>query len=212
MQKQKQTISLSDIRSVYKLYAPIYDRIFGGILADGRKKALAIISASQPKSILEMGVGTGLLLEHYPRNANVVGVDICSDMLISANKKIERHRLSNTTVMNADCESLNFQDNSFECIVLPYILSVTPNPEKLIAESIRLCHPKGHIVIVNHFSGSWSWSLFEKILSPLSKRMGFRSKFSYSHILGCNQWKVISCTNANFLGLSKVLLICPNKQ
>jgi phosphatidylethanolamine/phosphatidyl-N-methylethanolamine N-methyltransferase len=212
MQKQKQAISLSDIRSVYKLYAPVYDSTFGNIFADGREKTLKIISSKNPTSILEMGVGTGLFLKGYPQAANVIGVDICNDMLKAANKKIQRHKLTNTSVMNGDCESLAFPDSSFECIVLPYILSVTPNPERLIAESIRLCHPQGHIIIVNHFSGSWAWSILEKILSPLSKRMGFRTKFSYPDIVLSNHWKVLSSISANFLGLSKVLLLSPNKK
>jgi phosphatidylethanolamine/phosphatidyl-N-methylethanolamine N-methyltransferase len=198
-------VSIADVKTSYRRWARVYDAVFGAVLEDGRKKMLAQVHAINPKTLLEMGVGTGLLLPKYPRETQVIGVDISDDMLVLAREKIEQNALTNTTVQLDDCEHLSFATSSFDCVVLPYILSVTPNPRALIDEALRVCKPDGHIIIANHFSGSKTWAVLEKIAAPVAAKIGFRSSFSYSEHIESTPLNVVAVERANLLGLSKVV-------
>lgn len=203
-------ITLRDVMASYKRYARVYDQLFGFTLEDGRVKLLDAVHRLAPLSILEMGVGTGLLLPRYPKGSSVVGVDISRPMLDRAQQRVNTHRLTNVTLALQDCENLTFPDEAFDCVVLPYVLSVTPNPSLLVAEAIRTCKPTGRIVAVNHFSGSPFWSWTERLASPLAAKIGFRSTFSLDQVL-LPGVQVESVASANLFGLSKVLVLKRNR-
>jgi phosphatidylethanolamine/phosphatidyl-N-methylethanolamine N-methyltransferase len=92
-------------------------------------------------------------------------------------------------------------------VALPYVLSVTPNPDKLVAEIRRVCRKGGTILILNHFSGSRFWWLLERAVRSLADRIGFRSDFCYKEQILRHDWEVQSVRNVNFLGLSKLVTI-----
>jgi phosphatidylethanolamine/phosphatidyl-N-methylethanolamine N-methyltransferase len=130
-------------------------------------------------SLLEIGVGTGLTLPLYPQDFAITGVDICPDMLGRAQRRAERQLNGrNIRLQLMDGERLDFADGSFDCVVLPYVLSVTPDPARLVAEARRVCRKDGVIFVLNHFSGSRFWWLLERMVRPLANVVGFRSDFS----------------------------------
>ena len=61
--------------------------MFGFVLGDGRDKLAAEVRALAPGNVLEMGVGTGLLLPKYPRTTKVTGVDISGERLAHARRR-----------------------------------------------------------------------------------------------------------------------------
>jgi phosphatidylethanolamine/phosphatidyl-N-methylethanolamine N-methyltransferase len=206
---EKPVVTLSDVTTSYRRWAHVYDRVFGAVLEDGRRKLIDEVRALKPETLLEMGVGTGLLLKQYPREAKVTGVDISREMLAHAHEKVGKYRLDNVTLQEEDCEHLTFVDQTFDCVVLPYVLSVTPNPDALVREAIRVCKSTGHIVLVNHFSGSKTWAALESIAAPVAKKIGFRSSFSYEDHVLRHAWCILRAEKANLLGLSKVVLLKP---
>ncbi len=106
-----------------------------------------------------------------------------------------------------DAERLSFADNSFDCVTVPYVLSVTPDPERLVSELRRVCRPGGHIIIVNHFSGSRFWWLLEQAVRSIADRIGFRSDFSYEHHILSHDWEILTSRAVNLFGLSKLVVI-----
>ncbi len=200
-------VKTSNVAAAYKFYAPFYDRLFGITLDRGRKALARKVCELNPQHILEIGVGTGLTLNHYPKSATIVGVDISPEMLLKAKKKAESMREKNINLMLMDAENLDFPDNSFDCITLPYVLSVTPNPEKLVYEVCRVCKENGDIVILNHFSGGKTWWLLEKLVNPLSARIGFHSVFDFEENILKYDWNVKNVENTNIFNLSKMVLI-----
>jgi len=106
-----------------------------------------------------------------------------------------------------DGESLAFEDGSFDCVVLPYVLSVTPNPARLVAEVRRVCRKGGVILILNHFTGSRFWWLLERIARPMADRIGFRSDFDLEEQVLKHDWSVQAVKDVNLLGLSKLVTI-----
>ncbi len=201
-------ISTQDVIQTYRRYAPFYDALFGAILGPGRKRMATTVTALKPDSILEIGVGTGLALRHYPENTCIAGIDISPEMLSRAEiqaQKLPHHQI--TLYPPMDAEQLSFDDHSFDCVTLPYVLSVTPNPDQLISELRRVCKLGGHIVIVNHFSGSRFWWLLERMVKSIADRIGFRSEFDLERHILSHDWHVDSITPVNIFGLSRLVVI-----
>ncbi len=202
-------ITLEDVGRSYRLWAPVYDLVFGAVLADGRKKVAEVVRQFAPGSLLEMGAGTGLLLPLYPRQTQVTAVDISDEMLAHARRRCHARRLSNVSIETADCERLGYPDGAFDCVVLPYILSVTPRPGALVQEAIRVCRPGGRIIVLNHFSGARVWAMLEAMAAPVAARIGFRSSFSYDEHILPHPWRVLQVSDANLFSLSKVIVLTP---
>lgn len=202
-------VTLNDVERSYARWARLYDLMFGFVLEDGRRKLVHEIERAKPRSLLEMGVGTGLLLPHYRGVERVVGIDICDEMLSRATRRVRYDDLQNVCLQRADCEQTHFHDGEFDCVVLPYVLSVTPDPYRLLAEASRVCASDGHVVLVNHFSGSHAWRVLERVAAPFAARIGFRSDFSYENHVGEVLENVLRQTPANIFGLSRVVVAKP---
>lgn len=200
-------ISVDNVVDTYRFYAPLYDRLFGAVLEPGRRALTDAVCAMRPTSILEVGVGTGLTLERYPESASIVGIDISHEMLDIARERADKLRGRSIHLAAMNAEAMDFPDASFDCIAIPYVLSVTPNPERLVAEIRRVCRKGGAILILNHFSGSRFWWFLERAVRSLANRIGFRSDFCFDEQILKYDWEILSVKKVNFLGLSRLVVI-----
>ena len=200
-------ITVDNVRDTYRFYAPWYVRLFGAILEPGRRALTDKVAFLDPDSILEVGVGTGLTLARYPASSSVTGIDISESMLDIARERARKMPNRRIRLMAMNAESMDFPDNSFDCVVLPYVLSVTPTPDRLVAETRRVCRKNGTILILNHFSGSLAWRFLERAVRPLANRIGFRSDFCFEEQILKYGWKVISVKRVNLFGLSRLVTI-----
>jgi phosphatidylethanolamine/phosphatidyl-N-methylethanolamine N-methyltransferase len=201
-------LSKDVVRNIYKIYAPIYYFVFGFSLEHGRKVLGDVLSSQKFDNILEVGVGTGMLLRHYPHNCQVVGIDICEPILNLAKKEAIKIAHPSISLLMMDAENMIFPDGSFDCVVLPYVLSVTPDPDALIAEARRVCKNGGRIFILNHFSGgAWLYRVVEGILAKIPALIGFRSEFCFKKYVMDQPWEVVDVCTVNFCGLSKFVTI-----
>ncbi len=204
------------ISKVYNSYAAFYDIIFNKVLDQGRKKAIGIMDFLDGEKILEIGIGTGLSLRHYPQNIplSITGIDISEKMLAKAKKRQKKYPNINLTLHHMNAESTTYDNSVFDKIVIMYVYSVTPSPEKLLSEALRLCTDEGSIYIVNHFSNytNKGLSFFEKMLSSMSNTIGFSSDFSYQKYIVDNNVIMESIKSANIFSLSKVIHLKKNKN
>lgn len=198
-------IELEDVVKTYRRYAPFYDRLFGAILEPGRRALAQAVTRTGPAKILEVGVGTGLMLSRYPAQAKIVGIDVSSEMLEVAKKRTGRATGRHIELVKMDAETTNFPDGHFDCVTVPYVLSVTPDPNRLIAELRRVCRKGGSIFVLNHFSGSRFWWFLECAVRSVADKIGFRSDFRFDEQILKHDWEVISVKNVNLLGLSKLV-------
>lgn len=166
------------ITSAYRRYAPVYDLLFGSVFEPGRRRLVQALACREGESILEVGVGTGLSLPHYPRHAQVTGVDLSPHMLERAHARVQRHGLDNVRLMAMDAQSLSFPDASFDKVAALYVASVVPDPAAMMRELRRVCRPGGEVLVVNHFSRDEGWQQsLERGLAPLARSLGFRPLF-----------------------------------
>lgn len=200
-------VSLDNVIHTYRFYAPLYDRLFGAVLEPGRREMLKAVAAMAPATVLEVGVGTGLTLARYAPKTHITGIDISEEMLDIARTRAAGMPSRTIVLRQMDAESMDFPDAAFDCVTIPYVLSVTPDPDRLIAEIRRVCKPGGTILIVNHFSGSRFWWLLERGVSKLAAKIGFRSDFDYARYVLQQDWEVQAVQTVNLFGLSKLVTI-----
>jgi len=172
-------MQIEAVKAAYRRYAAVYDAVFGPVLQPGRKAVMQALRLRPGDRVLEVGVGTGLSLPLYPRDVKITGIDLSSEMLAKASRRVERRRLPNIeALLEMDAEKMTFADASFDKIVAMYVLPVVENPQKLLHELHRVCRPDGDIFIVNHVrSDNRLIAAFEKGLARFSDTIGFRADF-----------------------------------
>lgn len=168
-------MDLEAVRRVYRRYAPFYDATFGWLTGYCQRRLVRGQAYPAGGRVLEIGVGTGLSLPLYPRNVRVVGVDISPDMLERARQRKARLGLDNVELHLCDAERSPFSHGSFDCVMLMFVLSVTPDPQGLLAEACRLCRPGGDVYVLNHYQGASGFGPLERLFSRYASRVGFRS-------------------------------------
>lgn len=173
------------IASSYRRWAPVYDKSFGLVTRRGRRKAVDYINR-QAGRVLEVGVGTGLSLPDYASHLKVTGIDFSAEMLAKARRKVEAERLSQVVELRQmDARVLDYPDNHFDTVVAMYLVSVVPEPERVVAEMARVCKPGGEVIIVNHFARDRGLlSLLERAFAPFDKLLGWHSDFRMERVLG----------------------------
>lgn len=164
------------IRKIYSRYSRFYDAIFAHAFYPRIRLGLEKIGIRNGERIIEVSIGTGLSLPLYPESCKVVGIDITRKMLEQAKLKIQRFHLDNVDLFEMDGENITFADNSFDHAVLPFVISVVPNLEKLMAEIKRVTKKGGKIIIVNHLCSKYALiSRTETLLSPLFVKLGWNT-------------------------------------
>ncbi len=137
--------------NAYDRWAPVYDLVFGPAFGRGRSAAIGAAERAG-RSILEVGVGTGLSLAGYSEDKRVTGVDISGPMLRKARARARAARLRLGHVRGLavmDAERLAFPDASFDVVVAQYVVTAVPNPERALDEFVRVLRPGGEVVITS---------------------------------------------------------------
>ena len=172
-------------QQAYDRLAKVYDLFFGAILQPGRERAVRSIVSRPGLRVLELGIGTGLTVPLYSRDWSVVGVDLSPAMLQQAQKRIAELRLEHAVrLVLADGVRLPFDDESFDVVLVPYVMSVVPDPIGVGVELQRVCRRSGQIILLNHFlSQDTIGAKLERWISPLTAHIGFRTDLSLPWLL-----------------------------
>ena len=202
-----------DIYKVYHRYAKFYNVYFGKFLNPGRVKAISVAELQDGEKVLEVGVGTGLSLPHYPQGVEVSGIDMSEEMLKKARDLVAQEDLQNIKsleIMNA--EKMTFADNSFDVVMAMHIVTVVTHPAKFAQEMRRVCKPGGRIVIVNYFHNpDRPIGKVSEMLAPYAKYIGFKPDFTLQHLLEVSKLKVEKRFPTNVFSIWDVLLIHNDK-
>ena len=117
--------------------------------ADGHSKMYAPLNLKPDNHVLEVGVGTGVSLKHYPAFVKVEAIDYSEPMLVKARKRMEKGEV------DADV-----------------------NIQQMDAHNLEFTKSQGLIVIVNHYKEKkgiigGAWNPFRKRLG-LGKHVNFK--------------------------------------
>lgn len=186
------------VENVYDKLAKVYDLIFGPTLHPGRLQAIERMDIQPGERVLEVGVGTGINLALYPREASVTGIDFSSSMLEKARERAARKNAPPVRLLQMDAADLKFVDDSFDIVYAPYLISVVPDPVKVAQEMRRVCRPGGRIIFLNHFlSPNILLSRVERLISPATIHIGFKSDLDLPAFLAQADLKPISIEKVN---------------
>ena len=181
------------VERVYEKLASVYDLTFGPTLHPGRLVARDRMNIQANDRILEVGVGTGINTSLYPRNCHITGIDLSCSMLEKARDRVKREGLRNVRLLEMDAANLTFAADSFDIVYAPYLVSVVPDPVRVVQEMRRVCRPGGRIIILNHFlSTNPIIAMVEKAISPLTVHVGFVSDLDLPRFLSQAELRPLS--------------------
>jgi len=133
----------------YRVLATVYDRCARNpLLERPRTRQFELADIRPGDRVLIVGIGTGLDLVHVPAGAAVTGIDLSTEMLRRARQKAARRDCS---LLRMNAEQLEFDDESFDVVIMNCVLSVVADPATALAEAARVLAPQGSIWILGKF-------------------------------------------------------------
>lgn len=143
----------SDNREYYDAFSEGYDRGrdrgYHKLIDD---QAAAIVGRyAAGKQVLEVGCGTGLILQRVTAMAgSAVGVDLSPGMLRAA-------RARGLAVQEGSATELPFADESFDVSYSFKVLAHIPDWDRCLSEMVRVTRPGGHIIVDIYNRHSLRW-------------------------------------------------------
>lgn len=134
--------------------APSYDRqiaFFERVQFGGGRQWLG---ARAEGRILEVAIGTGRNLPHYPADATVTGIELSPAMLAIARQRAAQLGL-HVDLYAGDAQRLPFDDEAFDTVVCALALCTIPDPATAIGEMKRVLVPGGRLLLLDHIGSTW---------------------------------------------------------
>src|SRR5204863_1109848 len=186
------------VAGVYEKLASVYDFIFGPSLHPGRVRAIQRMGIKPGDRVLEVGVGTGINAGLYPRDCAVTGIDLSDSMLEKARDRVARKGIRNVRLLEMDAADIKFADGAFDIVYAPYLISVVPDPIAVAREMRRVSRKLGRMIFLNHFrSASPVLAFFERLISPFTVHIGFKSDLDLTAFLTQSDVKPVSIEKVN---------------
>lgn len=136
----------------FSRHAAQWDRLRNLHVADQAVEAeiLSLIGQSRVEDYLDLGTGTGRLLElladHYTR---AVGVDLSHDMLTVARANLAKAGLAHAHVRHGDIHDPSVGSDRFDLITIHQVLHYLDDPFRALEEAAGLLRPGGRLLIVD---------------------------------------------------------------
>jgi ubiquinone/menaquinone biosynthesis C-methylase UbiE len=141
-------------KRVWDKTAPGYDRqiaFFEKIWFAGGREWLGERARGR---VLEVAIGTGRNLMHYPADVTITGIELSPAMLA-----IARQRAAglgrDADLREGDAERLQFEDASFDTVVCALSLCTIPSPVAAVGEMRRVLGPGGRLLLLDHIGSTW---------------------------------------------------------
>jgi ubiquinone/menaquinone biosynthesis C-methylase UbiE len=141
-------------RRAWDKNAPSYDRQIAFFEKHWFRGGREWLGARAKGRILDVAVGTGRNLPHFPADVTITGVDLSPAMLA-----IARQRCTDlgrdADLREADAEHLPFADATFDTAVCALSLCTIPDPPAAIREMKRVLVPGGRLLLLDHIGSTW---------------------------------------------------------
>ncbi len=169
---------------IYSDFARFYDSVFGRVFVDHEHDVIEWLNLRPGQRVLEVGIGTGISLHGYPPYVHLVGIDPSADMLAQAVSKVRENGWRHVELSQGDALNLNLPDSSFDDVLTFHVMTVVPDPIRMMSEMVRVCKPGGRIIVVTHFaSPNPVLYFFNSIINPVTKLLGWTTRLRARDVL-----------------------------
>ena len=156
---------------------PVFTQIYRVLVraedAGAVGRARTTVSADLRGRVLIVGLGPAEDLHHLPDAVTeVVGVEPSASMRRAAARAIGRARMP-VEVVDAVAEDLPLPDGSVDGVLFAYVLCTVDDPQRAVAEALRVLRPGGTIAVLEHVraeEGTWMRRA-QRLLSPVWPRL-----------------------------------------
>lgn len=159
------------MRRIYDAMAPRYDDAMAAAersFLDGGRRWACIQASGR---VLEVAVGTGRNLAHYPEGVDLTGIELSPGMLERAQARAEVHP-SRVDLRLGDAQHLTFADASFDTVVATLALCSIPDDRAAVAEMARVLRPGGRLLLLDHVASTTRGiRIVQRLLDPLLVRL-----------------------------------------
>lgn len=192
----------------YDAWAYIYDRTFGALVHKRHLRAMQHLRSSPGAVVLDLGVGTGMMLGDYPRDVTVIGADLSAGMLAKAMNKKRELGLDHVTLVQADAMFPPLAEGVFDQVMIAHTISVVSEPARLLQWAERLVKPGGRVVLLNHFhSPNRLVGWFERVLNPVFMKIGWKSDLALEDCLAGTSLHVHYLFKTSWLDLWQIAVL-----
>jgi ubiquinone/menaquinone biosynthesis C-methylase UbiE len=150
----------------YDSWMKDFDRI---MLGKGRSR---MCSRARGQT-LEIAVGTGANLPHYPPDVDLTAIDLSPAMLAVAERRAQNLDLD-VTLQLGDAQNLDFPNDRFETVTATLLMSTVPDPRRAAEEMRRVLQPGGRLLLLDFARSPIApvrW--IEHALAPFTERSRF---------------------------------------
>ena len=137
--------------------APSYDTKMTGIERRIFPHSRQWVCSRARGETLEVGIGTGANLVHYPDEVVLTGIDWSPVMLDLARRQAEQVPRA-VTLHQGDAAALPFPAEAFDTVVSTFALCCIPDPREALTEALRVLRPDGRLLLADHIVSSF-WPL-----------------------------------------------------
>jgi len=122
--------------------------------------------------VLEVAVGTGLNLPHYPSEVRLTAVDFSPAMLDIAGHRAKQDGLD-VDLRLGDAHDLDLPDAAFDTVVCTFSLCAIPDDRRAIAEMIRVLRPGGVLLLADHVAAApWPVRGLQRLIELVTIPLG----------------------------------------
>lgn len=190
----KQTASFYDWFSFFYPLVDVFLRPQKGVLCRE-------VNALPFGRLLEIGVGHGAHLPLY-KTHQITGIDTSANML----KKASQVKGYPVELLHMNGESLGFQEESFDYVVLAHVIAVVDNPEQLLEEAYRVLKPGGRMFILNHVTPNNWLKLLDHSVAVISAMFHFKAVFYVEQLRALRKFSLLKEIGIGSVGYFKLLI------
>jgi SAM-dependent methyltransferase len=111
----------------------------------------AITKVEKGDTVIDLGSGAGfdafIVAKQVGLGGKVIGVDLSDDMLVLANKNIQKGNYQNVKFKKGDIEALPIEDNIADLVISNCVINLSLNKDKVFKEAYRVLKPGATLAI-----------------------------------------------------------------